>query len=125
MFVPMGNTALLFVGFPFFAVLLMKFPPMGPLMTELYTTSVRGNAQGFCCNAGRPIGALFPTSVGVLSETMPLGPVIAVFSAIGFGLMIVMLLLLPETRGRSLDELETAAGGPAPMLNTPGNEIAS
>ncbi len=126
MFVPMGNTALLFVGLPFFAVLLMKFPPMGPFMTELYPTSVRGNAQGFCYNAGRAIGALFPTLVGVLSETMPLGPAIAVFSAIAFGLMIVMLLLLPETRGRRLDELEAAAEGPAPMLTTPGREeIAS
>jgi sugar phosphate permease len=126
MFVPMGNTALLFVGLPFFAVLLMKFPPMGPFMTELYPTAVRGNAQGFCYNAGRAIGALFPTLVGVLSETMPLGPAIAVFSAIAFGLMIVMLFLLPETKGRSLDSLETGVDAPAPMLNTAGrNEIAS
>jgi sugar phosphate permease len=126
MFVPMGNTTLLFVGLPFFAVLLMKFPPMGPFMTELYPTSVRGNAQGFCYNAGRALGALFPTLVGVLSETMPLGPAIAVLSAIAFGLMIVMLLLLPETRGRSLDDLETATAGPDTMLNTARrNEVAS
>jgi sugar phosphate permease len=126
MFVPMVNTALLFVGLPFFAVLLMKFPPMGPFMTELYPTSVRGNAQGFCYNAGRAIGALFPTLVGVLSETMPLGPAIAVFSAIAFGLMIVMLLLLPETRGRRLDELEATADGPTPMLTAPvREEVAS
>jgi MFS family permease len=113
MFVPMGNTTLLFVGLPFSAIMLMKFPPMGPFMTELYPTEVRGNAQGFCYNAGRGIGAVFPTLVGMLSETMPLGPAIAVFSAGAFGLMIVMLLMLPETRGRRLDSLETATDAPA------------
>jgi hypothetical protein len=91
-------------------------------MTELYPTAVRGNAQGFCYNAGRAIGALFPTLVGVLSETMPLGLAIAVFSVIAFGLMIVMLLMLPETRGRSLDNLETAADAPAPAMNLLGPE---
>jgi MFS family permease len=122
MFVPMGNTALLLLGVPLNVMMLMKFPPMGPFMTELYPTSVRGNAQGFCYNAGRAIGALFPTLVGVLSETMPLGPAIAVFSVIAFGLMIVMLLMLPETRGRSLDNLEMATDAPAPVRNLLGPE---
>ena len=117
MFVPVGNTGLLFLGVPLNIMMLMKFPPMGPFMTELYPTSVRGNAQGFCYNAGRAIGALFPTLVGVLSETMPLGAAIAVFSVMAFGLMIAMLLMLPETRGRSLDTLETAADAPAPAIN--------
>jgi sugar phosphate permease len=57
MFVPMDNTALLFVGIPLFIIFLMKFPPMGPFMTELYPTAVRGTAQGFCYNAGRAIGS--------------------------------------------------------------------
>jgi MFS family permease len=109
MFVPMGNTVLLFMGIPLNIMLLMKFPPMGPFMTELYPTAVRGNAQGFCYNAGRAAGALFPMLVGVLSETMPLGPAIAVFSVIAFGMMIVALLTLPETRGRSLESLDAPA----------------
>lgn len=108
MFVPMDNTLLLFAGIPLNIMLLMKFPPMGPFMTELYPTSVRGNAQGFCYNAGRALGALFPMLVGFLSERMPLGLAISVFSVIAFGLMIVMLLGLPETRGRSLASLEVA-----------------
>jgi hypothetical protein len=100
----------------------MKFPPMGPFMTELYPTAVRGNAQGFCYNAGRAIGAVFPTLVGVLSETMPLGPAIAVFSAMAFGLMIVMLLMLPETRGRRLDNLEAPAEAPDAAMHLLGPE---
>jgi sugar transport protein len=106
MFLPMNNTALLFFGIPLFVVFLMKFPPMGPFMTELYPTSVRGTAQGFCCNAGRALGSFFQTTVGYLSQVMSLGAAIAVFSAIAFRLMIVMLSTRPETRGRSLASLE-------------------
>jgi len=36
---------------------------------------------------------------------------LAICSAITFGLMIIMLLLLPEADGRSLAPLETAAAG--------------
>jgi MFS family permease len=108
LFLPMDNTTLFFFGVPLFVIFLMKFPPMGPFMTELYPTEVRGTAQGFCYNAGRAIGALFPALVGFLSDTMSLGTAIAVFSAIAFGVMIVMLFTLPETRGRSLASLEAA-----------------
>ena len=109
MFVPMDNAALLFVGIPLFTIFLMKFPPMGPFMTELYPTEVRGTAQGFCYNASRAIGAFLPALVGFVSQTtLPLGATIALFSAFASGLMVVMLLLLPETRGRSLANLEAA-----------------
>ena len=110
MFVPMDNTALLWLGIPLNVALLIKFPPMGPFMTELYPTAVRGTGQGFCYNAGRAIGAVFPTLVGYLGQRMSLGAAIGVFSTIAFGIMIVMLLLLPETRGRSLESIEAELG---------------
>src|SRR5262249_36113946 len=65
---PMGFITLFFLGFPLFVILFFTSPPMGPFMTELFPTSVRGTAQGFCYNAGRGIGALFPALVGFLSE---------------------------------------------------------
>jgi len=111
MFVPMGDTALLIAGVPLNVALLMKFPPMGPFMTELFPTELRGNAQGFCYNSGRAIGSFFPTLVGYLSQSMDLGTAIAVCSAVASGIMIVMLLLLPETRGRSLAELDGGVAG--------------
>jgi MFS family permease len=113
MLAPMNNSILLFLGIPLNIVLLMKFPPMGPFMTELFPTAVRGTAQGFCYNAGRAIGSFFPTMVGFLSQVLPLGATIAAFSAIASGIMIVMLFLLPETRGRSLESLEADAPGTA------------
>jgi MFS family permease len=107
MLAPVGNEVLFFLGIPLNMVLLIKFPPMGPFMTELFPTAVRGTAQGFCYNAGRAIGSFFPTTVGFLSQVLPLGASIAVLSAFAFGVMIVMLMLLPETRGRTLASLET------------------
>jgi nitrate/nitrite transporter NarK len=64
--------------------------------------------QGFCYNVGRGIGALFPTMVGVLADRLGLGIAIAVFGVAGLLMMIVALMTLPETRGRSLESAEQA-----------------
>jgi hypothetical protein len=85
------------------------FSAMGPFMTELYPTEIRGTGQGFCYNVGRAFGALFPALVGFLAERMALGSAIAVFSFAAYTLMILALLLLPETKGRGLDAVEGAA----------------
>jgi MFS family permease len=114
MLAPVGNQVLFFLGIPLNIILLAKFPPMGPFMTELFPTAVRGTAQGFCYNAGRAIGSFFPTTIGFMSQILPLGVSIAVFSALASGIMIVMLMLLPETRGRSLASLEAQSGAAAP-----------
>jgi hypothetical protein len=87
----------------------MKFAPMGPFMTELYPTHIRGTGQGFCYNAGRAIGSVFMTAIGFATVIMPLGTAIALFSTLAHVLMFVMLLLLPETRGRPIASLEPEA----------------
>ena len=113
LYVPIGNTGLLFLGIPLNIAILMKFAPMGPFMTELYPTAIRGTGQGFCYNAGRAIGSVFMTAIGFAAAVMPLGTAIALFSTLAHGLMIVMLLLLPETRGRVIASLEPEAAGKA------------
>jgi len=109
LFAPLSNDWILLVGFLLGYVSLIMFSPMGTFMTELYPTSVRGVGQGFCYNAGRGIGALFPALVGFLSGRLGLGAAIAIFSLAAYGIMIVALTLLPETRGRSLQSLEQPA----------------
>src|SRR5438105_2734483 len=111
LYVPVGDTGLLLLGIPLNAAILMKFAPMGPFMTELYPTSIRGTGQGFCYNAGRAIGSVFMTAIGFATAVMPLGTAIALFSTLAHALMIVMLLLLPETRGRAIASLEPEAPG--------------
>jgi hypothetical protein len=81
-------------------------------MTELYPTSIRGTGQGFCYNAGRAICSVFMTAIGFATAVMPLGTAIVLFSTLAHGLMIVMLLL-PETRGRTIASLEAEAPGAA------------
>ncbi len=110
LFAPLSNDWILLVGFLLGFVSLIMFSPMGTFMTELYPTAVRGVGQGFCYNAGRGIGALFPAFVGFLSGRLGLGMAIAIFSLGAYGIMIIALLLLPETRGRSLQSLEQPAG---------------
>jgi MFS family permease len=109
LFAPLSNDWILLVGFLLGYVSLIMFSPMGTFMTELYPTAVRGVGQGFCYNAGRGIGALFPALVGFLSGKLGLGQAIAVFSLGAYGVMIIALLLLPETRGRALQSLEQPA----------------
>ena len=99
---PIDDTTMLFLGFPlgFFASGI--FSGMGPFLTELFPTRMRGSGQGFSYNFGRGIAALNPTFVGLLSATLPLGQSIGVFAAIAYGVVIVAALLLPETKGRVL-----------------------
>jgi MFS family permease len=92
---------MLALGAPLGFILYMMFSAMGPFMTELYPTEVRGAGQGFCYNSGRAMGALFPTLVGFLSDRLGLGGAILLFAVIGYGLMLLMLMMLPETKGRS------------------------
>jgi MFS family permease len=114
LYVPIGDTGLLLLGIPLNASILMKFAPMGPFMTELYPTDIRGTSQGFCYNAGRAIGSVFMTAIGFATAVMSLGAAIALFSALAHVLMLVMLLLLPETRGRAIASLdEPEVPGPA------------
>ncbi|HEX3575183.1 MAG TPA: MFS transporter [Rhodopila sp.] len=106
LFAPLSNNLILPVGFLLGYINLMMFSPMGPFMTELFPSAVRGVGQGFCYNAGRGIGAIFPALVGILAARFGLAAAIAVFSFCGLALMILALLMLPETKGRSLASLE-------------------
>ncbi len=64
------NDAMLILGFPvgFFAS--GYFSGMGPFLTELFPTRLRGSGQGFCYNFGRGLGALFPALIGFLTKSV-------------------------------------------------------
>jgi MFS family permease len=102
MFIPVSDSVLLVLGAPlgFFASGI--YSGIGAFFNELYPTRIRGSGIGFCFNIGRAIGALFPTLVGLLSASMPLGEAIGTFTVAAYGLIIVAAALLPETKGKSL-----------------------
>ena len=99
---PIDDTMMLVLGFPlgFFASGI--FSGMGPFLTELFPTRIRGSGQGFSYNFGRGIAAMNPFFVGALSAHLPLGQSIGIFAAVAYGILICAALLLPETRGRVL-----------------------
>jgi MFS family permease len=99
---PIGNQAMLALGFPLGFFASGVFSPIGALFTELFPNRLRGSGQGFSYSFGRAIGAIFPTLVGYLSATMSLSHAIAVFAASAYALMLLGIVLLPETRGRDL-----------------------
>ncbi len=110
---PISDAWMLVLGAPLGFILYMMFSAMGPFMTELYPTEVRGAGQGFCYNSGRAIGALFPTLVGFLSGKLGLGTAILLFAVLGYGVMLLALMLLPETKGRTVSA--TTPGDAAPL----------
>ncbi|MDO9708580.1 MFS transporter [Paracraurococcus lichenis] len=112
---PISDGLMLVLAAPLGFILYMMFSAMGPFLTELYPTEVRGSGQGFCYNVGRAFGALFPALVGFLSARLGLGPAIAAFAFAGYGLMVIALLMLPETRGRqvaAIPQADDAVAGP-------------
>ncbi|MES5822122.1 MFS transporter [Streptomyces sp. RG80] len=100
--IPEGsNTLLLVLGFPLGFCMSAIFSGFGSFLAELYPTAVRGTGQGFTYNAGRAVGAVFPTTVGFLADSWGVGGAL-VFGAIGYGIAALALLGLPETRGKEL-----------------------
>jgi MFS family permease len=97
------NQAMLALGFPLGFFASGYFSGMGPFLTELFPTRLRGSAQGFTYNFGRGFGALFPALVGYVSQAVLLSLAITVFAVAAYGIMLAAALMLPETRGRRLD----------------------
>ncbi|WP_410636865.1 MFS transporter [Amycolatopsis sp. lyj-346] len=96
--IPKGaNGLVLVLGFPLGFSMSAIFSGFGAFLAELYPTPLRGTGQGFTYNFGRAVGAIFPTIVGFLGA----GGAI-VFGAIGYGIAVLALLGLPETRGIEL-----------------------
>jgi MFS family permease len=101
-YLPISNSVMLVLGFPLGFFASGSFSPIGAFFTELFPTRLRGSGQGFSYNVGRGVGALFPALVGYLSATRGLGHAISAFATAAYAIMVLGVLLLPETRGREL-----------------------
>ena len=102
-YLPISNgIVMLLLGFPLGFFTSGSFSPVGAFFTELFPSRLRGSGQGFSYNLGRGVGALFPTLVGFLSTRLSLGKAIAIFAVSAYVVMILAVLLLPETKGKEL-----------------------
>ncbi|MDM9561332.1 MFS transporter [Bordetella petrii] len=103
--VPLTDGQMLFLGFPLGFAASGIFGGLGAYLTELFPSEIRANGQGFAYNFGRGIGALFPSLVGYLSNSMGLAMAIGIFAGGAYTVVLLATLLLPETRGRALASL--------------------
>jgi MFS family permease len=99
---PIDNTWMLFLGFPLGFFVSGNFSGCGPFLTELYPSRVRGSGQGFAYNFGRGMSSFSTPLVGYLSSAITLGKSIGVVAVSGFALVVLIVMLLPETRGKRL-----------------------
>ena len=81
------------------------FSGFGSYLGELYPSRARGAGQDFAYNFGRGVGEFFPAIMGALAGLLGLSATIP-FGAIAYGLSLVALLFLPETRGRAFSSVE-------------------
>jgi MFS family permease len=77
------------------------FSVFGAMLAELFPTRVRATAQGLTYNVGRGFSALAPFLIGALSDVYGIGSALAL-TAFFFLAGAVVMLLLPETKGREL-----------------------
>jgi MFS family permease len=109
---PITATATLLLGFVLGSMQAGTSAGTGAFLAELFPTRVRGAAQGFCGNAGRALGSLFPLIVGVISVRMPLGIAMGICACSAYAILVAFAFSLPETRGR---ELRTASARPSEL----------
>jgi MFS family permease len=103
-FASLTDGEMLVLGFPlgFFSAGIPA--SMAALFSELYPAGVRGTGVGFCYNFGRVVSAAFPFLVGFLSDHIGLGPAIGIDAAFAYSLVLIAVLLLPETRGKVFEQ---------------------
>jgi MFS family permease len=94
---------LLFFSFPLGFVALGMFSVTGPVLSELFSTEVRGSGLGFCYNFGRGMAGLSPLLIGTTAGRIGIDHALGIAVGGAYGLVILAAALLPETRGRVLD----------------------
>jgi hypothetical protein len=57
--------------------------------------------------------------VGFLADKLGLGSAILLFALIGYGVMLLALLMLPETKGRSAADIQIGETTAAPLAPSP------
>ena len=99
---PVPNTALIFLNVPIGLFVMGLYSVVGPILTELYPTGLRGSGMGFCYNVGRGIAAASPLAVGGSIANLGVGHAISIYVVASYLLVILVASRLKETRGLDL-----------------------
>jgi MFS family permease len=106
-YVPMSNSAMLFLGLPLGFFSFGNFGSLAAYLTELFPTEIRANGQAFSSSVGRGFGGLFVAITGYLSDhVFSLGEAVGLMALTGYGVAALAVLLLPETCGSTLSSID-------------------
>jgi sugar phosphate permease len=100
--VPLSSLFVLMLGFPLGFFQSGIISGMSATFAELFPTRVRGTGQGFSYNSGRGLGSFVPLLVGIVGTGTHLGAAIGICALCSYGVFLVAVALLPETRGKEL-----------------------
>lgn len=78
------------------------YSTVGPALTELYPTSLRGSGLGFCYNVGRGLAGITPVAVGGSVASLGFSQAIGLYVAGSYALVLIATALMRETRGIDL-----------------------
>ncbi|WP_374625152.1 MFS transporter [Pandoraea sp.] len=106
MLVPLSPVLTSIMGFFVGFASIGMFAALGPFLSELFPTHVRATCMGFAYNVGKSVGASAVVGVGFLSARTGLATAIGLFCLGAYAIAVLAILLLPETRGVELGEVE-------------------
>jgi MFS family permease len=118
-FLPLSPASAMFLGFPLGFFQSGIIAGMGATFAELFPTRVRATGQGFSYNSGRAIGAFVPAAVGVVADKIGLGHAMGLCAAGAYVFVLIAATLLPETRGRELEQQIPGATATPPRAGSP------
>lgn len=105
---PISDAALLALGAPLGLFAMGLYSAIGPVLTELYPTRLRGSGLGFCYNVGRGVAGATPFAVGGSIATFGIAHSIGIYVSIAYLLVLLAAALLRETRGMEFARLGEA-----------------
>lgn len=103
------DAALLILSFPLGFFSLGMYSAVGAVLTELFPTELRGSGLGFCYNLGRGLAGATPVLIGGSATALGIGQSIGIYVTCAYGLVLLAVMLLPETRGKVLESLSEEA----------------
>jgi len=84
------------------------FSTVGPVLTEIYPTPLRGSGLGFCYNMGRALAGMTPLAIGSSMATLGFRHAIGLYVAGSYLIVLLAVALLRETKGIDFTARQTA-----------------
>src|SRR5699024_7082093 len=81
-------------------------PALWAMLPESFPMRARGAATGIAAPALSVGSSLVAQLLAMLTGVLGVGEVFFIFAAVGVGALIFVIKYLPETRGRSVEEIE-------------------